>query len=31
MPLIEHDKEIPEERYLSPEEKQKIIDDLGLI
>ena len=24
----EHDKEIPKERYISPEEKQKIIDDL---
>ena len=27
----EHDKEIPEERYISPEETQKIIDDLRLI
>ena len=27
----EHDKEIPKERYLSPKEKQKIIDDLRLI
>ena len=27
----EHDKKIPEERYISPEEKQKIIDDLRLI
>ena len=27
----EHDKEIPKERYLSPEERQKIIDDLKLI
>ena len=24
----EHDKEIPRERYISPEEMQKIIDDL---
>ena len=24
----EHDKEIPKERYISPEEKQEIIDDL---
>ena len=22
-----HDKEIPKERYISPEEKQKIIDE----
>ena len=27
----EHDKEIPEERYISPEERQKITDDLRLI
>ena len=27
----EHDKEIPKERYISPEERQKIIDDLRLI
>ena len=27
----EHDKEIPKERYISPEERQKIIDDLKLI
>ena len=27
----EHDKEIPKERYMSPEEKQIIIDDLRLI
>ena len=26
----EHDKEIPEERYVSPEERQKIIDELRL-
>ena len=26
-----HDKEIPKERYKSPEKKQKIIDDLRLI
>ena len=24
----EHDKEIPKERYISPEERQEIIDDL---
>ena len=24
----EHDKEIPKERYMSPEERQKTIDDL---
>ena len=24
----EHDKEIPKERYMSPEERPKIIDDL---
>ena len=27
----EHDKEIPQERYISSKEKQKIIDDLILI
>ena len=27
----EHDKEIPKERYISPEERQKIIDDFTLI
>ena len=27
----EHDKEIPKERYISPEERQKVIDDLRLI
>ena len=27
----EHDKEIPEERYISPKGRQKIIDDLKLI
>ena len=27
----ENDKEIPKERYESPEERQKIIDDLRLI
>ena len=26
----EHDKEIPEERYVSPEERQKNIDELRL-
>ena len=26
----EHDKEIPKERYISPEQRQKIIDDLRL-
>ena len=26
-----HDKEILKERYLSPEKRQKIIDDLRLI
>ena len=25
----EHNKEIPKERYISPEERQNIIDDLG--
>ena len=29
--LIEHDKEIPKERYISPEKRQGIIDDLRLI
>ena len=24
------DKEIPKERYISPEEKQKVIDNLGI-
>ena len=28
---IEHDKEIPTERYISPEKRQKIIDDLRLM
>ena len=28
---IEHDKEIPKERYISPEKRQKIIDDVRLI
>ena len=27
---IEHDKEVPKERYLSPEKRQKIIDELKL-
>ena len=27
----EHGKEIPKERYISPEERQKIIEDLRLI
>ena len=27
----EHDKEIPKERYVFPEEKQEIIDELRLI
>ena len=26
----ENDKEIPKERYISPEERQKIIDNLGI-
>ena len=26
-----HDKEVPKERYMSPEERQKIIDNLGII
>ena len=25
----EHNKEIPKEKYISPEKRQKIIDDLG--
>ena len=25
----EHNKEIPKERYVSPEKRQKVIDDLG--
>ena len=29
--INEHDKELPKERYRSPEEIQKIIDDLTLI
>ena len=27
----DHDKEIPKERYLSPEERQNIIDDVKLM
>ena len=27
----EHDKEIPKERYISPEERQKVIDNLRFI
>ena len=27
----EHDKEIPKERYIFPEEREKFIDDLRLI
>ena len=27
----DHNKEIPSERYISPEERQKIIDDLRFI
>ena len=27
----EHDKEIPKERYISPEKRQKLLDDLRLI
>ena len=27
----EHDKEIPKERYMFPEEKQEIADELRLI
>ena len=26
----EHDKEIPKERYISPKERQEIINELGL-
>ena len=26
----EHDKEVPKERYVSPEERQEIIDELRL-
>ena len=26
-----HDKEIPKERYISPKERQRIIDELRLI
>ena len=26
----ENDKQIPKERYMSPEERQKVIDELGL-
>ena len=29
--INEHDKEIPEERYVSPEESQEIIYELRLI
>ena len=29
--IIKQDKEISKERYISPEERQKIIDDLRLI
>ena len=28
---IEHDKKIPRERYISPEQRHKVIDDLRLI
>ena len=28
---IKHDKEITRERYISPEERQKFIDDLRII
>ena len=28
--INENDKEIPKERYISPEERQKIIDNLGI-
>ena len=31
MVISEHDKEIPKETYIFPEERQKIIDDLRLI
>ena len=27
----EHDKEVPKQRYISPEERQKIIESLKLI
>ena len=27
----EHDKQIPKERYVSPKERQKVIDDLRII
>ena len=27
----EHDKEIPKQRYISPEDRKKVIDDLRLI
>ena len=27
----DYDKEIPNEKYISPEERQKVIDDLRLI
>ena len=27
----EHNKKIPKERYISPEQRQKIIDDLRLL
>ena len=27
----EHDNELPKERYISPEKRQKIVDDLRLI
>ena len=26
----EHDKDVPKERYISPEERQKMIDELRL-
>ena len=29
--INKHNKEIPKERYISPVEKQKVIDDLRLI
>ena len=29
--ISEHDKEIPKQRYISPEKRQKIIDELRLI
>ena len=28
---IEHNREIPIERYIYPEERQKIVDDMRLI